>query len=197
MELAGRNVMGAPSSSLISGVGCAVDTRPAAYCPSVSRTTGEDNIVPWETRILHSSDRAMLENVVPGVFDNVLDSSLVAEFLGDDRHHLAVAVDGGQVIGFASAVHYVHPDKPPEMWINEVGVAADHQGRGIGKAVIRTLLQHGERLGCREAWVLTDRSNQAAMRLYASTGGQEAPQDQVMFTFFLNAGNDKAQAAGQ
>jgi ribosomal protein S18 acetylase RimI-like enzyme len=127
--------------------------------------TGEDNIVAWETRILHSSDRAMLENVVPGVFDNVLDPSLVAEFLGDDRHHLAVVVDGGQVIGFASGVHYVHLDKPSEMWINEVGVAADRQGRGIGKAVIQTLLQHGERLGCREAWVLTDRSNQAAMRL--------------------------------
>jgi ribosomal protein S18 acetylase RimI-like enzyme len=152
--------------------------------------------VAWETRILHSSDRAILDNVVPGVFDSVLDPRLVAEFLADDRHHLAVAVDEGQVIGFASGVHYVHPDKPPELWINEVGVAVDHQGRGIGKAVIRTLLQHGERLGCREAWVLTDRSNQAAMRLYASTGGQEAAHDQVMFTFFLNAENDESLAAG-
>jgi aminoglycoside 6'-N-acetyltransferase I len=134
--------------------------------------------------------------VAPGVFDNVLDPSLVAEFLGDDRHHLAVAIERGQVIGFASAVHYVHPDKPPEMWINEVGVAADHQGRGVGKTVIRKLLQHGERLGCREAWVLTDRANQAAMRLYASTGGHEAPQDQVMFTFLLHAGDDKPPAAG-
>lgn len=53
--------------------------------------------------------------------------------------------------------------------------------------MIRTLLQHGERLGCGEAWVLTDRSNHAAMRLYASTGGEEDPHDQVMFTFFLNA----------
>ena len=150
----------------------------------------------WETRILHYSDRAILENVVPGVFDDALDPSLVAEFLGDDRHHLAVAVDEGQVIGFASGVHYVHPDKPPELWINEVGVAADHQRRGVGKAVIRALLQHAERLGCREAWVLTDRSNQAAMRLYASTGGQEAPHDQVMFTFYLNDENDKSRAAG-
>src|SRR4029453_16476856 len=126
-----------------------------------------------ESRRLGARDEAVLRNVAPGVFDHALEPALIAEFLGDGRHHLAVAIDQGQVIGFASGVHYVHPDKPSELWINEVGVASNHQGRGIGKAVIRTLLQHAGRLGCREAWVLTDRSNDAAMRLYGSSGGQE------------------------
>jgi ribosomal protein S18 acetylase RimI-like enzyme len=71
------------------------------------------------------------------------------------------------------------------LWINEVGVAESHQGRGIGKAVVRTLLQHARRLGCHEAWVLTDRSNDAAMRLYASAGGEEVEGDQVMFNSSL------------
>ena len=139
-----------------------------------------------EIRILNSSDEAILHNVALGVFDDAPIPALVAEFLGDARHHLAVAVEHGQVVGFASGVHYVHPDKPSELWINEVGVAPSHQGRGIGKAIIRQLLQHARRLGCREAWVLTDRSNEAAMRLYSSAGGAEAPRDQVMFTFFLD-----------
>jgi aminoglycoside 6'-N-acetyltransferase I len=138
-----------------------------------------------EFKILNRSDQAVLNNVAPGVFDNDLIPRLVVEFLEDARHHLAVAIDQGQVVGFASGVHYVHPDKPSELWVNEVGVAPSHQGRGIGKAVVRTLLQHAKILGCREAWVLTDRSNHAAMRTYASNGGQEAPADQVMFTFFL------------
>ena len=149
----------------------------------------EDYIVILDIRILLPGDRAMLDNVAPDVFDNTLDPRLVAEFLGDNRHHLAVAIDQGQVVGFASGVHYVHPDKPPELWINEVGVAPSHQGRGIGKAVIRSLLQHAEQLGCAEAWVLTERSNHAAMRLYASTGGEEAPQDSVMFTFVMTPEN--------
>ena len=149
-----------------------------------------------ETKILQPSEWSVLDNVAPGVFDYALDPRLVAEFLGDNRHHLVVAIDQGQVIGFASGVHYVHPDKPAELWINEVGVAPSHQGRGVGKAVIRALLQHGERLGCGEAWVLTDRSNHAALRLYASTGGKEAPQDQVMFTFFLNAESGNSREAG-
>jgi aminoglycoside 6'-N-acetyltransferase I len=141
-----------------------------------------------EIRILDPGDEAILNDVAADVFDGPVDRILAAEFLRDSRHHVAVAVEEGQVIGFASGVHYVHPDKAPELWINEVGVAPACQGRGIGKALIRGLLEHATRLGCREAWVLTDRSNRAAMRLYASTAGEEAPHDQVMFTFFLNPG---------
>jgi len=101
-------------------------------------------------------DQALLDSVLPGVFDHALDPNLVEEFLGDPRHHLAVAIDRGHIVGFVSGVHYVHPDKPAEMWVNEVGVAPSHQGQGLGKAMLRTLLRHAGRLGCREAWVLTD-----------------------------------------
>jgi ribosomal protein S18 acetylase RimI-like enzyme len=141
--------------------------------------------VALQTRILDSHDQAVLANVAPGVFDNPLDPRLVSEFLSDHRHHLAVAIEQGQVIGFASGVHYVHPDKPAELWINEVGVSPDHQGRGVGKAVVRALLEHGRRLGCEEAWVLTDSANTAANRLYASVGGTAQPVPSVMFTFTL------------
>lgn len=111
--------------------------------------------VATDIRILGSSDGAVLLHVAPDVFDDHLKPALTAEFLRDPRHHLAVAVEEGMVVGFASGVHYVHPDKPSEMWINEVGVAPTHQGRGLGRAVVRALLEHAKRLGCREAWVLT------------------------------------------
>jgi GNAT superfamily N-acetyltransferase len=146
-----------------------------------------------EIRMLDRGDRTILNNAAPDVFDNSTDPTLVAEFLGDPRHHLAAAIDGDQIVGFASAVHYIHPDKSSEMWINEVGVAPSHQGRGLGKAIMQTLLQHAQRLGCREAWVLTDRANHAAMRLYASTEGEESPQDHVMFTFHLSG--DKRESS--
>src|SRR5688500_3725221 len=138
-----------------------------------------------ETRILDRSNQAVLANVAPDVFDNAIAPRLASEFLSAPRHHLAVAIDQGQVIGFASGVHYVHPDKPAELWINEVGVSPDHQGRGVGKAVVRALLEHGRRLGCEEAWVLTDSANTAANRLYASVGGKAEPVPSVMFTFTL------------
>lgn len=138
-----------------------------------------------EIRRLTRGDRAVLDRVADDVFDDAIRPALTAEFFDDPRHHLVVAIDDGVVVGFVSAVHYVHPDKPTELWINEVGVAPSHQGRGIGKALIAETLAAGRALGCREAWVLTSRSNVPAMRLYTSCGGSEGDPDLTMFSFPL------------
>ncbi len=124
-------------------------------------------------RVLQSGDEAVLTRVAEDVFDNPVDPDLTGEFLADPRHHIAVAIDRGVVVAFASAVHYIHPDKRPQLWINEVAVAPTHQRRGLGKAVMAALLGVAKARHCTEAWVLTDRSNAAAMALYASAGGIE------------------------
>lgn len=129
----------------------------------------------------------MLANVAPDVFDDPIVPRAVSEFLDDPRHHLAVAVDDGVVVGFVSAVEYVHPDTTrPELWINEVGVAPTHHRRGVGRELLDAVLDARRKAGCGEAWVLTDRANEAGMGLYASAGGVEADNDQVMFTFLLD-----------
>ncbi len=69
-------------------------------------------------------------------------------------------------------------------------MADGYRGQGIGKAILREALDVGRRLGCEEAWVLTERSNEAAMHLYTSSGGEAAPQDAVMFTFHLDAAEE-------
>jgi ribosomal protein S18 acetylase RimI-like enzyme len=141
-----------------------------------------------EIRILHEGDEPVLDKVAADVFDDPIDARVAREFLRDARHRLAVAIDDDVIVGFVSAVVYVHPDKPaPELWINEVGVAPSHQGRGIARQLLASTLEDARAAGCREAWVLTDRTNHAAMRLYEAGGG-EASEDHVMFTFRLNGG---------
>jgi aminoglycoside 6'-N-acetyltransferase I len=140
-----------------------------------------------EIKLLRPQDAGVLANIAPDVFDDPI-AARADEFLADPRHHLAVAVEDGWVVGFVSAVHYVHPDKPrPELWINEVGVAATHRGRGLATRLLQAVFAVARGLGCAEAWVLTDRANTAAMRLYAAAGSTEAPTDHVMFTFKLDA----------
>jgi ribosomal protein S18 acetylase RimI-like enzyme len=141
---------------------------------------------PVKIRILGPGDEAVLTRVASDVFDDEVVPELSAEFLRDQRHHIVVALQKELVIGFASGV-YVHPDNPPELWINEVGVAPSHQRRGVGRQVLRTMLGLGAELGCRAAWVLTSRSNLPAMGLYASVGG-DPPEEAVMFTFQLDPG---------
>ena len=141
-----------------------------------------------EIKLLGPQDAGVLANIAPDVFDDPIDRGRAEEFLVDRRHHLAVAIEDDWVVGFVSAVHYVHPDKPrPELWINEIGVAATHRGRGLGTRLLHAVFAVARGLGCAEAWVLTDRANTAAMRLYAAAGSTEAPTDHVMFTFKLDA----------
>jgi len=151
-----------------------------------------------EFKVLSAGDEAILTSVATGVFDDPIDARAAREFLADPRHHIVVAIDNRSVVGFDSALHYLHPDKPgSELWINEVGVARTHQRRGIAKALLRKILEVGHRLNCTEAWVLTDRRNQAATGLYEKAGGVEAAIDQVMFTFQLPAHDTKTNPAAR
>lgn len=143
-------------------------------------------------RTLGPGDHAVLRDVAPEVFDEAVDARLTAEFLADPRHHLVVALDGTTVVGFASGLHYVHPDKPAQMFVNEVGVAPTHRRRGIGRLVLRALLDYARTTGCAEAWLGTDVSNDAARALYRAAGGAEAPEPFVMYSWNLDSSTGDA-----
>jgi aminoglycoside 6'-N-acetyltransferase I len=139
--------------------------------------------MPLDVRLLGPGDEQILADVASEVFDEDVRPHLAAEFLSDPRHHLAVAIEAGRVVGFASGVHYLHPDKAAELWVNEVGVTPSHRGQGVAKTLLKALFAAGRAVGCRDAWVLTDRANTVAMQLYRASGGVESPDDTVMFEF--------------
>jgi ribosomal protein S18 acetylase RimI-like enzyme len=138
-----------------------------------------------DIRILTPADAPLFARIAEGVFDHAAQSRLVEEFLTDPRHTLSVAIADGMIVGMASGVRYVHPDKPSELWINEVGVSPDYRRRGLAKRIVAELLAEGRRQGCREAWVLTDYDNEAARATYKAAGGFDHPSPQLMVTFPL------------
>jgi aminoglycoside 6'-N-acetyltransferase I len=137
-------------------------------------------------RVLGPNEAAVLDRLAPDVFDDAIHPRWCAEFFADPRHHLAVALDGDVVVGMASGVHYVHPDKGPELWINEVGVSDAYRGRGLGRRLVETLVAHGASLGCREAWVLTSPDNEPAKRMYRAAGSIPHEETSVMFTYRMS-----------
>jgi ribosomal protein S18 acetylase RimI-like enzyme len=139
-------------------------------------------------RLLTAADADLLAASGTDVFDHLPQPRWTAEFLADPRHHLAAAIaPGGRLVGFASGVHYLHPDQAPQLFINEVGVADDWAGQGLGRQLVEALLAHARTLGCTMAWVATQPDNHAALALYARASGRRDPSPFVLFEFPLDA----------
>jgi hypothetical protein len=91
-----------------------------------------------------------------------------------------------KISGFLTAHRLQRFDeRKAEILLYEIGVNEESRKKGIGKALIEAVKAWGREVQADEVWVLTNRSNQAAMALYKSAGGLEASPDDMMFVFKL------------
>lgn len=134
---------------------------------------------------LTSANADLLTNIAPEVFDNPIVPAQLQAFLDDPRHVMFVALEHDTVIGMVSGFEYFHPDKQPQMFINEVGVAETHRRRGIGRRLVETLVDYAEHRGCVYAWLGTERDNKAAQACFASVPDAEAPQEFLLYEWGL------------
>ena len=138
-----------------------------------------------DIRRLTAANAGLLDALAPDVFDNPVDPRALAAFLADTRHVMFVAVENGVVVGMASAFEYLHPDKPPQLFINEVGVTPSHQRRGIGHALTKALVQEARARGCTYAWLGTATDNTPAQACFASVPGAGKPQSFLLYEWEL------------
>jgi ribosomal-protein-alanine N-acetyltransferase len=106
------------------------------------------------------------------LFDDRVDLEATRRFLANDANELLIAYVDGDSAGFVSATELTHPDQArPELFLNELGVAEAHRGRGVGRALVEGLWAVARDRGCRGMWVLTEEDNVAANKVYAAAGG--------------------------
>ncbi len=119
------------------------------------------------------------------LFDYDVKPNRAKEFLADPRHHLALAYYHDVIIGMASGFHYVHPDKEPALFVNEVSVIEKYQNNQVGRNLVTYLCNHAKQLGCEEAWIATEKSNIPAQKAYLAAGGKEDEESIMLYTFDL------------
>lgn len=134
-------------------------------------------------KIATPDDLTAITKVGDRLFDQAIKNNRAIEFLSDSRHHLILAYLNNEIVGMASGFHYVHPDKEPELFINEVGVIEEFQNQHIGRNLVKKLVEYGKKLGCTEAWILTNESNSAARKSYIAAGGVESKEKVKMINF--------------
>ena len=107
------------------------------------------------------------------VFDDPVRSEQLALFVEDSQHELVFAILDQTVVGFASGLVVLHPDKLPSFHVNEVGVNEGHRRQGLARLLVKQLFDIARQRDCRDAWVLVDSDNAPARALYVDCGARE------------------------
>ena len=107
------------------------------------------------------------------------------KFLSRTDNVLIVATDERIPVGYIVAYLLDRVDRDQQMmFLYEIGVAESHRRQGIGTQLIAALKDICRTVDVMKMWVPTGRSNIAATRLYASTGGVPLPgQDEVTYAY--------------
>lgn len=126
---------------------------------------------------------ARLASIVAG---GAVSSEHTRNFLADKSNVLVAGLFGGEPVGFISA-HVIDrfKDYRRKVFIYEVDVLPAFQRRGVGRAMMQKVLEVGRSEGANTAFVLTNRSNFAAVTLYSASGGRETQPDDLMMEFPL------------
>jgi ribosomal protein S18 acetylase RimI-like enzyme len=120
-----------------------------------------------EIRRITAHDTALFERIAEDVFDEPIVPARLAAYLKNPANLMVLALVNGEVIGQVAAVLHQHPDKPTELYVDEVGVTPRFQQQGVAKQMMQEMLVWGRERGCEEAWLGTEPENVAARGLYA------------------------------
>ncbi|MEO0918170.1 MAG: GNAT family N-acetyltransferase [Pseudomonadota bacterium] len=130
---------------------------------------------PITIRSLGPEDAEVLDRVRDGVFDATIDPAALWAFLATRVNELVVALDRGEVIGFAYGTVLMRPDKPKEFLVNRIGVHAEYRKQGIGRRLMDRLQLSAVDRGCEAVWVLVDDRHPEARGFYRALNGHEMP----------------------
>jgi ribosomal-protein-alanine N-acetyltransferase len=94
------------------------------------------------------------------------DTLFWSELAERSSRHYLVAAEDADVVGYAGLCVYSHD----QAYIQTIGVEAGRQGEGIGKSLLRALLDETDRRGCRHVDLEVRADNATAIGLYAAHG---------------------------
>lgn len=124
--------------------------------------------------------------------DTAYAPAQLASELADPRNFWRLILDDGDApVGYLECVpaHLPHPELRPDRdgEIERIYVLASHQGRGLGRALMKLALRHlAERYGDAPQWLGVWSENLRAQALYRACGFEKAGE----YTFPVGATQD-------
>jgi aminoglycoside 6'-N-acetyltransferase I len=131
---------------------------------------------------MRAGDEGVFDHIAPDVFDEPIHPERLRAYLKTPEHLLVLALEDGVVVGQCAAVIHRHPDKPVEVYIDEVGTASTHLRRGIATAMLKEMFAWAREYGCTYGWLGTELDNLEANGLYEKV--KNGPGEKMIYYEF-------------
>ena len=115
----------------------------------------------------------LLHRALDDVFDDDVDPVRLAALL-ENSQLIVVAIAEESVVGQVQGMIQHHVDAPPQLYVDNLGVAPAHQRSGIARRLMDEMVEWATDLGCQETWIVTDLDNEAANAFYQALGAQRS-----------------------
>ena len=115
-----------------------------------------------------------------------IDAERLERFL-EYPHNLAfIATYDNTVCGLIYGYSLMSLTSNPQLFIYSVDVLYRYQNNGIGTKLFQYVVDYSAKHGYSECFVITDKGNKRACRIYEKTGGKSDFEDEIVYVFKNN-----------
>lgn len=133
---------------------------------------------------LMKNDIDLLKNSIVEKGTVIKSISNVEKFLSNENNYLIAYIENAKILGYVLAYTLQRYDGRGEMlYLHEIDVVETHRKQGIATKLMNEIKELKDKNGFDKIFLVTNKSNEAAVSLYESTGGVASSDDDIIFTF--------------
>ena len=105
-------------------------------------------------------------------------------YLENEDNYLMADIIDNEIVGFLLAYTLQRCDgKNAMIYVHEVNVLSEHRKKGVGGSLLNALKVICKEKNIMKIFLLTNKSNEPAVKLYESVGGVFSETDDVLYVF--------------
>ena len=109
------------------------------------------------------------------------DETRLEYFLEWPQNLAFVAEINGEVAGFIYGYTLMSLEDKPQLFVYSVDVWPKYQNMGIGSKLFQYVVDYSRKNGFSECFVITDKGNKRACRVYEKAGGKNDYTDEIVY----------------
>ena len=117
------------------------------------------------------------------------DKQAFSKFIKAQGNYAFGVFENNKVIGWAYCYLLLRPDGDRMLFLHSIDILKEFQNKGYGSQLIKHIADYARESGYSELFVITDKGNPSACRIYEKAGGKNDFEDEIVYVIdFLERG---------